>query len=113
MKSLKNKKGRNMKKLLILSLLLTACAQATDAGNGLNRLDAEPKNCEYLCTIDSSATTYKLSGAYEYLEKSILEQKTLGDSYYIVDQNIVENPDAIFGPKNTFKFKVKVYNCEK
>lgn len=104
-----------MKKLIALISLgtLCACAVATDAGNGLTRLDAEPKNCEYLYTLDSSATTYKLTGAYEYLEKSILEQQKIGDSYYIVNQNIFENEDAIFGPKNTFKFKVKVYNCNK
>ena len=104
-----------MKKIIsLLSLVvLSACAQATDAGNGLNRLDAEPKNCEYLYTIDSTATSYKLSGAIDYMEKSILEQDRQGDSYYIVKQDTVENPDAVFGPKNTFKFKVKVYNCQK
>ena len=104
-----------MKKYTMLMSLvaLTACATATDAGNGLTRLESEPKNCEYLYTLDSSATTYKLTGAYDYLEKSILEQKTLGDSYYVINQNIVENEDAVFGPKNTFKFKVKVYNCQK
>ncbi len=104
-----------MKKIFgFISLIaLAACAQATDAGNGLIRLNGEPTNCEYLYTIDSSATTYNLSGAYDFLEKTILEQKVLGDSYYVVNQNTVENPDAIFGPKNTFKFKVKVYNCQK
>ena len=104
-----------MKKIisLLALVILSACATATDAGSGLNRLKTEPKNCEYLYTLDSNATTYKLDGAYEYLEKSILEQRKTGDSYYIVNQSILENPDAIFGPKNTFKFKVKVYNCEK
>lgn len=104
-----------MKKTFVLMSIfaLSACATATDAGNGLNRLDTEPKNCEYLYTLDSSATSYKLAGAYDYLEKIILDQKTVGDSYYIVNQNIVENKDAVFGPKNTFKFKVKVYNCQK
>ena len=104
-----------MKKYTALMSLvaLAACATATDAGSGLTRLSAEPKNCEYLYTLDSSATSYKLAGAYEYLEKAILEQEKIGDSYYIVNQNIVENPDAVFGPKNTFKFKVKVYNCQK
>ena len=104
-----------MKKYLILVSLisLAACATTTDAGTGLTRLETEPKNCEYLYTLDSSATTYKLTGAYEYLEKSILEQKVLGDSYLVIDQNTLENPDAVFGPKNTFKFKVKVYNCQK
>ena len=104
-----------MKKILTLSslIILAGCATATDAGNGLTRLDAEPTNCEYLYTLDSSATNYKLAGAYEYLEKTILEQPTLGDSYYIVKHDITEIPDAVFGPKNTFKFKVKVYNCQK
>ena len=82
-----------MKKLTVLSSLvvLCACAVATAAGNGLTRLDAEPKNCEYLYTIDSSATTYKLSGAYEYLEQSILEQQKIGDSYYIVNHLVKQN----------------------
>ena len=103
-----------MKKVILLTaVLLSACATTTDIGNGLVRLDAEPTNCEYLYTLDSTATTYKLSGAYDYLEKTILEQEKIGDSYYIVNQGIKENEDAIFGPKNTFKFKVKVYNCEK
>ena len=102
------------KSIMLMSLVaLSACATATDAGNGLVRLDTEPKNCEYLYTINSSATTYKLAGAYDFLEKTILEQKTLGDSYYVVSQDVVENPDAVFGPENTFKFKVKVYNCQK
>jgi len=104
-----------MKKYLsVISLIaLSACATATDAGNGLVRLDAEPKDCEYLYTIDSNATTYKLADAYDYVEKSILEQEKQGDSYYVLKQTISENPDAVFGPKNTFKFKVKVYNCQK
>ena len=102
------------KTLIVLSLCgLAACATSTNAGNGLTRLESEPKDCEYLYTLDSSATSYKLSGAYEYLEKTILEQEKLGDSYYIVKHDINEIPDAILGPKNTFKFKVKVYECQK
>ena len=104
-----------MKKILTLSslIVLAACATSTDAGSGLVRLDSEPKNCEFLYTLDSTVTNYKLSDAYEYLEKTILEQEKIGDSYYIVKQDVSEIPDAIFGPKNTFKFKVKVYNCQK
>ncbi len=104
-----------MKKIISLMslILLASCAGTNDAGNGLSRLDSEPNDCEFLYTLDSSATTYKLSGAYDYLEKTILDQRIIGDSYYIVNSNIVENPDAIFGPKNTFKFKVKVYKCDK
>ena len=97
-----------MKKIIPLMslILLASCAGTNDAGNGLSRLDSEPNDCEFLYT-------YKLSGAYDYLEKTILDQRIIGDSYYVVNSNIVENPDAIFGPKNTFKFKVKVYKCDK
>ena len=104
-----------MKKIagLMFAVVLLGCAAATDAGSGLNRLDKEPNNCDFLYTMNSSATTYSLSGAYDYLENLILEQEKTGDSYYIVNQNVIENEDAVFGPKNTFKFKVKVYNCEK
>ena len=101
-----------MKKILVSLLLLGACA-TTNVENGLNRLENEPKNCKFLYTMDSTATSYKLSGALDYVEKSILEQDKQGDSYYIVKQDIFENPDAIFGPKSTYKFKVKVYNCKK
>ena len=102
-----------MKKNLILPILLTACAATTGAGNGLTRFESEPKNCEYLYTLDSSVTTYNESDAYDYIEKNILEQRKQGDSYYIANASTIENQGAIFGPKNTFKFKVKVYNCTK
>ncbi len=104
-----------MKKILTLSslIVLAGCATSTDAGSGLVRLDNEPKNCEFLYTLDSNVKNYKLSDAYEYLEKSILEQEKIGDSYYIVKQDITEIPDTFFGPDKTFKFKVKVYNCQK
>ena len=104
-----------MKKYMtIISLVaLSACATTTDSGTGLVRLDSEPKNCEFLYTLDSNVTNYKLSNAYEYLEKTILEQEKIGDSYYIVKQDITEKTDTFFGPDKTFKFKVKVYNCQK
>lgn len=104
-----------MKKILTLSslIVLAACATSTDAGSGLVRLDSEPKNCEFLYTLDSTVTNYKLSDAYEYLEKTILEQEKIGDSYYIVKQDITEKTDTFFGPDKTFKFKVKVYSCQK
>ena len=98
---------------LISLVVLGACATTTDAGSGLNKLKTEPKDCKYLYTMDTSSTSYKIDGAYEYLEKSILEQRKIGDSYYILSQSTKENEDAVFGPKNTFKFKVKVYDCEK
>ena len=62
-----------MKKIisLISLVVLGACATTTDAGSGLNKLKTEPKDCKYLYTMDTSATSYKESGAYEYLEKSM------------------------------------------
>ena len=102
-----------MKKVLFLSVMLAACAATTDSGNGLTRLETEPKNCEFLYALDSSVTSYDISDAYDYVEKTILEQNKFGDSYYIDKSNILENSGAIFGPKNTYKFKVKVYNCNK
>jgi len=104
-----------MKKVLAITsvLALSACAASTGAGNGLIRLETEPKNCEYLYTLDSSASTYNISDAYDYLEKSILEQKQICDAYYISNQNVLENAGAIFGPKKTYKFKAKVYNCNR
>ncbi len=99
--------------LMFLLCVLSACALTTDAGNGLNRLNQEPNNCEFLYTINSNATAYDIDDAYEYLEKSIIDQDKQGDSYYIVKQETVNNPSAIFGPKQTYKFKTKVYNCSK
>ena len=102
-----------MNKIFLLLLILGACAQSTGAGNGLTRLTVEPKNCEYLYAIDSSVSTYNLNDAYDFLEKRILEENGFGDSYYISGENILENAGAIFGPKNTYKLKAKVYNCKK
>lgn len=104
-----------MKKVFMLGVLicLGACATAGKIDNGLTRLESEPKDCEYLYTLDSSVTTYKLSDAYDYVEKSILEQKSLGNSYYIVNESVLDNVGAIFAPEHTYKFKVKVYDCKK
>nr|MBQ0091294.1 hypothetical protein [Candidatus Enterousia merdequi] len=102
------------KSLFIISMLvLSACAGTTGAGNGLTRLENEPKNCEFLYTIDSSSSTYDIDDAYDYLEKSILDQNSFGDSYYIEKEKISENVGAVFGPKQTYKFKAKVYACNK
>jgi hypothetical protein len=102
-----------MKKLvsICVSLVLCACAQSTGAGNGLTRLNSEPKNCEFLYTIDSSVSTYKIADAYDFIEKRIMEEKGFGDSYFIDQEDIMKNPGAIFGPKNTYKLKAKVYKC--
>ena len=84
-----------MKKLLICSVFaLAACVATTNTG--LTRLETEPKDCEFLYTIDTSFADYNMNKAYEFLE-----------------QKILENLDAIFGPKSTYKFKTKVYNCKK
>ena len=102
-----------MKKAFCLLCLLSACATMTDVGSGLIRLNQEPKNCEFLYTLNSNATVYDIDDAYKSLETNILEQEKLGDSYLIIKEETIANPSAIFGPKNTYKFKVKVYNCEK
>ena len=103
-----------MKRVMIFVLLcLAACATTTDEETGLTRLDVEPKNCENLYTIDTSVTDYDIENAYLFLEHKILEQHVIGDSYYIVQQETIENPEAIFGPKDTYKFKTKVYKCQK
>ena len=104
-----------MKKTLISCAVmgLAACA-TTNIDNGLVRLETEPTDCEFLYNLDSSVTTYKLIDAYDYIEKMILEHDKLGDSYYIVDENILDNVDrAMFAPEHKYKFKVKVYKCDK
>ena len=103
-----------MKKLISLSLivLICGCAESSKVGNGLTRLNTEPTNCEFLYTVDSSVSTYNLEDAYDFLEKRILEEKGFGDSYYLSVQDSVKNAGAIFGPKNTYKLKAKVYKCK-
>lgn len=101
------------KTLICMFGLLSACAATTDAGNGLIKLTQEPKNCQFLYTMTTSAKTYDIDDAYDYLEQGILDQSEQGDSYYIAEESKSDNPDAILGPKQTYKFKVKVYNCNK
>ena len=100
-----------MKKVILVALVVCGCAESTKVGNGLTRLNAEPTNCEFLYTIDSAVSTYKIADAYDFLEKRILEEKGFGDSYYVSVQDSVKNAGAIFGPKNTYKLKAKVYKC--
>jgi len=105
-----------MKKIILSCAVigLVGCATTTDAGNGLTRLDSIPKHCEFLYDLDSSVTTYKLTDAYDYIEKSILEREVSGDSYYIDQETVLDNTNrALFAPEHTYKFKVKVYNCNK
>ena len=105
-----------MKKLLLFCSVigLCACANTTpEVNNGITRLNQEPKDCKYLYNVDTTMTSYKITDAYDFLEKRIIEQDGLGDSYYVSTEDILENEEAIFGPKHTFKLKAKVYNCKK
>ena len=103
-----------MKKIFILSAIcLASCYGTTDSGTGLVRLNAEPKNCEFLYTLNTTVLNYKIDDAYEFMEKRIMEQHVVGDSYYIVNQEVSKDEDVLFGPDNTYKFKTKVYKCKK
>ena len=104
-----------MKKIyfLIIGLVMVACARYEKQDNGLIRLNAEPANCKFLYEIKSSFSGYSEDEAYDFVEKRIVEENAFGDSYYIAEEDIVENEGAIFGPKNTYKLKAKVYNCKK
>lgn len=102
-----------MKKLLLLSLVLGACATTTEEPvTGITRLNQEPKDCKYIYDLGTTMKSYNLKDAYEFMEKEIIE-RDLGDSYYVLDEKILDNKDAVFGPKNTFKIKARVYNCKK
>lgn len=105
-----------MKKIMVLGLMCAvwACSKTTEEKvTGLNKLNQEPQNCEFLYEINSSFSGYSEQDAYDFIEKRIVEENAFGDSYYIYNQDIVENSGAIFGPQNTYKLKAKVYNCKK
>ena len=104
-----------MKKILFMTALImvAACAQSTKPENGLTRMDREPENCEFLYNIKASVGAYDIDDAYDFLEQRIVEEDGFGDTYFISDQNIIKKPGAVLGPKNTYKFKAKVYNCKK
>ena len=104
-----------MKKILsfVILLSLVACTDNKKADNGLTRLNAVPENCEFLYEIKSQFSGYSEEDAYDFVEKRIVEENAFGDSYYIANEDIVENEGAIFGPKNTYKLRAMVYNCKK
>lgn len=103
-----------MKKTMIcLCGLLVACAETIGTGTGLTRLYQEPKDCTYLYAMTSDITNYSKEDVYNYLEQRILNQQKQGDSYYITSESTTDNVGAIFGPKQTYTLKVKVYNCNK
>ena len=102
-----------MKKTLIcICGLLAACATTTGAGTGLTRLTQEPKDCQFLYNMTSDVVNYSKEDVYNYIEQNILNQQKIGDSYYITNESITDNIGAIFGPKHTYSFKIKVYNCK-
>ena len=103
-----------MKKTTLLCSLiaLCACATTTDSGNGLLRLKSQPDDCQYLYAINTSVSTYKMIDAYDFLEKRILDHKELGDAYFVESEEVEKNEDAVFGPRNTYKLKAKVYKCQ-
>ena len=104
-----------MKKILFMTVafMIAACAQSTKTENSLTRVDREPENCEFLYNIKASVVAYDIDDAYNFLEQRIVEEEGFGDTYYIYFQNIIKKPSAVLGPKNTYKFKTKVYNCKK
>ena len=89
------------------------CVAQNNMNNGLTQLMNEPKNCEYLYSMTSKATTYKQEDAYAYIEQSIVDQGGDGDSYLIESEEVLQNNGGMFAPEHTYKFKVKVYNCNK
>ena len=101
------------KSLICLCGLLVACASTTGSETGLTRLYREPKNCTFLYNMTSDITNYTKEDVYNYLEQRILNQQKPADSYYVVNESIADNIGAIFGPKQTYTIKVKVYNCNK
>ena len=104
------------KTVFVLGLLaLAACCgeSGTKEEPALVRLNAEPKNCEYLYMIDTNVSSYDIDDAYNFIEKRIVEENKLGDSYFIYTEDMVKNVGAILGPRNTYKIKAKVYNCKK
>ena len=104
-----------MKKITLCCAILglAACATTVKPDNGLKMVDTEPTDCEFLYNLNSSITNYRMMDKREYIEKTILEQKNIGDTYYIASEDVVNNPGAVFGPEQTYKFKVKVYKCNK
>ena len=101
-----------MKKIILLPLLLAACAGTSDTDTIVKRLTSEPKGCEFLYTMDSSVTDYDIDNVYNFVEERILDRDSLGNSYYVSELKKVENKEAILGPKYTYKLKTKVYNCK-
>ena len=99
--------------LCMLASSTVACSMFVKPENGITRLDSEPQNCTFLYEIKSDYSGYSEDEAYDFVEKRIIEENALGDSYYITNKNIVENEGAIFGPQNTYKLKAMVYNCKK
>ncbi|MBO7644841.1 MAG: hypothetical protein J6S57_00885 [Alphaproteobacteria bacterium] len=97
---------------LLIALSMVGCSAFTKPDNGITKLDYEPKNCTFLYEIKSNYSGYSEDAAYDFIEKRIVEENAVGDTYYITNQDIVENKGAVFGPQNTYKLKAMVYNCK-
>lgn len=105
-----------MKKLYTLLFLgLCSCMGApnVDYSGVLSRLETVPNTCFYLYKMDSSVSVYNEKDAFEYVEKSIVENERGGNAYAIEKQEIESIPGAVFGPKNKYIISVKVYDCSK
>ena len=92
---------------------MSACVATPYVKNSLVRLNTEPQNCEYLYSMTSKATTYKQEDAYAYVEQSIVDHDDNGNSYFVENEEVLQNNGGIFTPEHTYKFKVKVYKCNK
>ncbi len=88
-------------------------APNVDYSGVLSRLETVPNTCFYLYKMDSSVSVYNEKDAFEYVEKSIVENERGGNAYKIEKQETEPIPGAVFGPKNKYIISVKVYDCSK
>ena len=107
-----------MKKIILVCFCgaLLSCSLSSndmEEKTRLVKLNYEPQDCEFLYEIKSDFSGYSEQSAIDFVEKRIVEENGFGDTYYISKQDVVENDGAVFGPKNTYKIKAKVYNCKK
>lgn len=102
---------------MVLSILvLTGCTGYVKSENGsdnIARLDAEPKGCKFLYTMQTEASYYEVSDAYRYLENRIASQSAdkNPNAYYVTKKTTKQNEWVMFGPERSYVFEAKVYNC--
>lgn len=109
-----------MKKVgfLGLFLALTACVNTVGLVSGaenLVELKEEPTACKYLYEITSNTSVYNVSDAKRYLMNQIVEmdiaKNIQSNAFFISETEIKENGEAVFGPRNNYMNKAKVYLC--